>query len=164
MLESLGINWKLLVFQIINFLLLFFILKKVLYKPVLNFLETRRKKIEEGLAKAEKFEEEWQKIKDAQKEEMLKTEKEAALIVEKARLYAENKGREILVLAQQKSDQITEDAKKDIMREKEKILEEVKKEAAGYIIFATEKILGRAIKDKDEKAMVEETLNALRKR
>ena len=93
MFEKFGIDWKLLLFQMFNFLVLIFILKVVLYKPIINFLESRRKKIEDGLEKAEKFEEEWQKIKDVQKEGLVKTEKEAALIVEKARSYAEKKER-----------------------------------------------------------------------
>ena len=162
MLEKLGIDWKLLLFQIVNFLLLFFILRKVLYKPILSFLESRRKKIEEGLAKSEKFEEEWQKMKDAQKESAAKTEKEAAMVMEKARSFAEKKEKELLVLAQQKSDKIVEEARRDILREKDKILTEVKKEAADFIVFATEKILKITNKDKDEKKIIKETLGALK--
>lgn len=161
MFEKLGIDWKLLAFQVFNFLLLFFILKKVLYKPVLGFLEARRKKIEEGLKKAESFEEEWQKIKDIQKDAALKSEKEALAIIEKARLSAEKKEKEILELAQQKSEKIVEEAKQDISREKDKILEEVKKEAADFIVFATEKILKRTINDKDEKEIIRQTLGKL---
>lgn len=164
MLEKLGIDWKLLLFQIVNFLLLFFILRKVLYKPILNFLEVRRKKIEEGLAKSEKFEEEWQKMKDAQKEGAAKTEKEAAMIMEKARSFAEKKEKEILALTQQKSEKIIEEAKRDIAREKDKILTEVKKEAADFVVFAAEKILKRTIKDKDEKEIIKETLDVLEKK
>ena len=162
MLEKLGIDWKLLLFQIVNFLLLFFILRKVLYKPILSFLESRRKKIEEGLAKSEKFEEEWQKMKDIQRESLAKTEKEAAMVMEKARFFAEKKEKELLVLAQQKSDKIVEEARRDILREKDKILTEVKKEAADFIVFATEKILKRTINDKDEKEIIKETLGALK--
>ncbi|MBI2041561.1 MAG: F0F1 ATP synthase subunit B [Candidatus Nealsonbacteria bacterium] len=162
MLEKLGIDWKLLLFQVVNFLLLFFILRKVLYKPILNFLEARRKKIEEGLAKSEKFEEEWQKIKDVQKESLAKTEREAFAIIEKARSFAEKKEKDILALAQQKSDKIAEEAKREILREKEKIMAEVKKETADFIVFTTEKILKRTINDKDEKELIKETLNALK--
>ena len=162
MLEKLGIDWKLLLFQIVNFLLLFFILRKVLYKPILSFLESRRKKIEEGLAKSEKFEEELQKMKDIQRESLAKTEKEAAMVMEKARFFAEKKEKELLALAQQKSDKIVEEAKRDILREKDKILTEVKKEAADFIVFAAEKILKRTVNDKDEKELIKETLGILK--
>lgn len=162
MFEKLGIDWKLLAFQVVNFLLLFFILRKVLYKPVLNFLEARSRKIEEGLKKAESFEEEWQKIKDAQKESALKAEKEASALIERARSSAEKREKEILALTQQKSEKIIEEARQDISREKDKILDEVKKEAGDYIVFAAEKILKRTIGDKDEKEIIKETLNTLK--
>lgn len=164
MLEKLGIDWKLLAFQIFNFLVLLFILRKVLYKPILNLLEARRKKIEEGLAKSEMFEEEWQKMKDTQRENMAKTEKEALVIIEKARSDAEKRGKEVLALAQQKSEKIIEEAKTDIRHEKDKILEEVKKEAADFIVLATEKILKRTVKEQDEKEIINETLDILRKK
>lgn len=134
-----------------------------MYKPIINFLEVRRKKIEEGLAKAEKFEEEWQKIKDIQKEMMSQTEKESVLLIEKARSDAEKKEKEILNLARQKSEKIAEETRRDILLEKDKILGELKKEVADYIVFAAEKILKRSLGEKDEKNIIKETLEALRK-
>ena len=164
MLESLGIDWKLLLFQIANFLLLLFILKKVLYKPLLGFLEARRKKIEEALEKSDKLEEEWQKMKALQREKMSEIEKEASLIVEKARSDAEKKEKEILLATQEKSEKIMEEARQDISREKDKILAEVKKEAADYVVFAAERILKRTINEQDEKELIKETLDAIRKK
>ena len=158
MFESLGIDWKLLLFQTINFLFLLFILKKVLYKPALNFLENRRKKIEEGLEKAEKFEAEWQRIKDIQKEKMAESEKEAVQIIEKTRSDAQKKEKEMLFLAQQKSEKIIEEAKSDISKEKEKVLDELKRETSDYIVFAAERILKRAVRDEDEKGLIKKTL------
>lgn len=164
MFESLGIDWKLLLFQTVNFLLLLFILKKVLYKPILNFLENRRKKIEEGLEKAERFETEWQKIKDIEKEKMSEVEKKAVQVMEKARLDAEKREKEIMEIAHEKSGKIIEEAKKEISQEKEKVLEELKKETADFIVFATEKILKRAVRSEDEKEIIKETIGSLRKK
>ena len=161
MLEKLGIDWRLLSFQIFNFLVLLFILRKVLYKPIINFLESRRRKIEDGLAKAEKFEEEWQKIKNAEADKMAEVEKKAVRIMEQARLDAEKKEKELLAAARQSSEKIIEDAKKDISKEKEKILAELKKETADYIIFATEKILKRVVNERDEKEIIKETIDIL---
>jgi len=160
MLEKLGIDWNLFLFQIANFLILLFVLNKVLYKPVFNFLDARRKKIEEGLEKCEKFGEEWQKIKNIEKEKMEEAEKAAYKIVEKARVDAQIKEKEILELARQKAEKIIEEAKTDILREREKILEELKGETTDFIVFATEKILKRTIKDEDEKKMIKEALEA----
>lgn len=162
MLESLGVDWKLLLFQIVNFLLLLFILRKVLYKPILNFLENRRKKIEEGLEKSEKFELEWQKIKDIEKEKVSEVEKKAVQMLEKARLDAGKREKEIVEIAQEKSEKIIQEARRDISQEKEKVLEELKKETADFIVFAAEKILKRSVRAEDEKAMIKETIASLK--
>ena len=44
--SKLGIDWKLLIAQIINFLVLLFVLYKFAYRPILSMLEKRTKKIE----------------------------------------------------------------------------------------------------------------------
>ncbi len=161
MIDKIGIDWKLLSFQVANFLILFFVLKKVLYKPLLGFLEKRRQKIEDGLNKAEKFEEEWQKMKDKEKEIMDRAEKAALQIAEKARLDGQAKEREMTGEARGKVEKIIEEAKKEIATEKETLLGELKGETADFIVAATEKILKRSLNDKDEKEMVQETIRRL---
>lgn len=56
--HSLGIDWKLLLAQAINFFILFFVLYKFLSQPLSKIIEERKRKIEEGLtirAEAEKI-------------------------------------------------------------------------------------------------------------
>jgi len=48
-----GIDWKLFVSQLVNFVLILIVLKFVVYTPVLKILKERNKKIKEGLDKAE---------------------------------------------------------------------------------------------------------------
>ena len=50
--SQLGIDWHLLLSQAVNFFLLLIVLRVFAYKPLLAFLHERRRKIEEGLAKA----------------------------------------------------------------------------------------------------------------
>ena len=56
LLTQLGIDWKLLIAQIINFLVLLAILYKFLYKPVFKILHDREEKIEKSLRQAERIE------------------------------------------------------------------------------------------------------------
>jgi F-type H+-transporting ATPase subunit b len=51
--SGLGINLNLLIAQIVNFLVVLFILRLVLYKPVMRMFEERRERIRVGLAEAE---------------------------------------------------------------------------------------------------------------
>ena len=53
-LESLGIDWKMLVAQVVNFIILLLILRKFLFGPIVKLLDDRRKTIEKGLSDAKK--------------------------------------------------------------------------------------------------------------
>src|SRR5437660_1312163 len=77
-LGAIGIDGRALLFQIINFAILFFILKKVAYKPILGLLEERRKRIDESL-----------KLADETTEAHTKAEAETAKLLAKARVEAE---------------------------------------------------------------------------
>jgi F-type H+-transporting ATPase subunit b len=54
----LGINVPFLLFHIVHFLILLFLLNRLVYQPVLAIFEQRRERIREGLAEAERVREE----------------------------------------------------------------------------------------------------------
>ena len=82
LLNKLGIDYKLLIAQIINFLVLLFVLWKFAYGPILAILEKRQKKIEKGLADAEAAEKRLEESEKKQKEVLRKARTEAKEIVE----------------------------------------------------------------------------------
>ena len=53
--SELGIDWKMLIAQLISFSIVFFVLWRYAYKPIFVMLQVRREKIAEGLANAEKI-------------------------------------------------------------------------------------------------------------
>src|SRR3989344_1771355 len=67
---TLGLNWKLFIAQLINFSVIMFILWRWVFRPVGGALESRRKKIEESVAKAETIEKQMQES-DRLREEKL---------------------------------------------------------------------------------------------
>src|SRR5512136_1154217 len=95
-LQKLGIDFKVLIAQIINFGILFFILKHFLYKPILNGLDKRKKRIKESLEKAAEIEKRSAESEKEYNERMLKANQEATVIVEKARVDAEKTRKSIL--------------------------------------------------------------------
>src|SRR5688572_8856669 len=65
-LGAIGIDGKALVFQLINFAILLFVLKKVAYKPILKALGDRQKKIDESIKAAAEIERSRQEIAEEQ--------------------------------------------------------------------------------------------------
>ncbi len=112
--KNFGVNPILLVAQIDNFLIVFFVLKKFLYKPVLELLKKRQTTIKEGLKQAE----------------------EARIKLEKVVIEEKN----ILRQAQFQAKKIIEDAKQESMEITRKMNEDVKKQTEKMLNGAKEQI------------------------
>jgi len=82
--EALGINPTLFIAQLINFLLLIFILRALLYRPIMNLLNERTKRIEESVRDAEKVREQLANARRDYEAEIAKARQEAARIVAQA--------------------------------------------------------------------------------
>ncbi len=142
-LHNLGIDWKLLIAQVINFAILFFILRKFVYKPILGILQKRREDIEKGI-EFNKSADERLKSADAEKAETLKLAKEKALgIVTDAEATANARREEMLKEAGIKRDNVIAEARGIIDEHKNKMLEGVYSNAEGFLKLALEKVLGR---------------------
>jgi len=159
LLSKLGIDWKLLIAQIVNFLVLLFVLWKFAYGPILAMLEKRQKKIEKGLKDADEAHKKLTESEERQKEVLKKARTEAKDIVEKAHVQAEKSKAEIAVEAKSQAEKIIINAKAEIEQEKQKTIAEIKSEIGGLVVAAAEKIVGEKMDEKKNRELIEESLN-----
>ena len=162
LIHKLGIEWKLLLAQIVNFVILFIVLKKFLYKPLINLMNRRQQKIAEGLEKAKMGEEEFAKIAELKERELAKIQKEAEGLIQKAKEIGDKKQQEILKEAEEKTRKIVEEARGRIEIEKEKMLKELRSDIANLVVNATEKVLREKLDEAKEKKLISEALGKLR--
>ncbi len=122
--EGLGINWKILVGQIINFAIIFFLLKKFVFGRFQKTLENRKKKIEDGLKKSEEAEQNLLKIRNLEKEVKDSAEENAKEIIKSAQINAQKKSQEVLGQAEKDGEKILlaarEKGERELKEEKEK--------------------------------------------
>jgi F-type H+-transporting ATPase subunit b len=147
---KLGINWVLLISQIINFLILLVLLRMFLYQPILNMLAQRRERIAQSLKDAERVsaaareaEQEKNKVLDAAR-------REAQEIRAAATRDAEKIGQEVRSRAEQEASDIRLKAQADAQTQADAILADANKQIAELAVAATEKLLGRELARKDE--------------
>lgn len=140
-LGSLGIDFKALLAQIINFLLLLFILKKFLYGPVVQMLDKRKKTIAEGLENAEKAKAMIEKTEQETQEKINLAVQEADKVINEAKAQAKKEAEKIILSANETSTMMLEKTKKQIELEKEKIIADAKKDLSGLVMSAVEKII-----------------------
>lgn len=133
--ESLGLDLKILVAQIINFGLLFVILSKVLYKPLIKLLDERSEKIKKSLENSEKLEKELEALKERDE-----------LLLKKARSEAEKERKELLEMAAIEKEKILAEAKVLAQAEVQKGIEELKNEEALLKSRIAEEFMDEAVK------------------
>jgi F-type H+-transporting ATPase subunit b len=155
---KLGIDWKLLIAQIVNFLVLLFVLWKFAYGPVLAMLEKRQKKIEKGLKDADDAHKKLEESAEKQKEILKNARTEAKDIVEKAREQAEKAKSEIALEAKVQAEKIITVAKAEIEQEKQKTINEIKSEIGGLVVAATEKIVGEKMDSEKNRELIEKAI------
>ncbi len=161
-LTKLGIDWKLLIAQIINFLLVLFVLAKFLYKPILGMLDRRSKKIAQGLRDAEEGQ---AKLASAAKEteaQLANARKEAATIVVKAKAQGEAQASQLVEGAKREVETIVSQAHQDIASAKSKMMVEVKAETAALVVAAAKQVLGKTVGAAEDHRISEAAAEALR--
>lgn len=140
-LTAFGLDWHLLVIQMINFGLLLAGLTYFLYTPVMKMLDERRAKIAEGMRVYEASE---QTIKDAatKSDEMIGAAgREAEQLVAEARTRASEKEAELVRSADAKAEATLIDARARADEEYRKTLSASEKDIARAAMLAAEKIL-----------------------
>ena len=90
-----GITYE-FIFQLVNTFLVFFLLKKLLFKPVLGIIEAREKDIREDLAQGERAKKEGLSLKSEYEEKLNSAKEQGQEIIKQATLRAEQKETEIL--------------------------------------------------------------------
>ena len=158
LLNSLGIDWKLLIAQIVNFLILLLVLYKFAYGPVLKMLNERTKKIEKGIQDAEASGKKLEEIAAREKGVLDEARHQAQEMVKRAEDAAVLQAEEIVLDAKEQTEKMVEAARVQIEQEKNKILAEAKTEIAGLVMMATEKIIGEKLDGEKDKELIREAI------
>ncbi|MDP3245093.1 MAG: F0F1 ATP synthase subunit B [bacterium] len=158
LLSKLGIDWRLLIAQLINFLILLFVLYKFLYKPVLKMLQDRTTRIENSLADAQRIEKEIKQIEEDRLNKMAEARKESQRIIEEAKGQAEKVKHELLANAQKESLEIVEAGKQQLKNQQETLMKEARKSIAALVVEAARQVLGDVVDEKIDKAINEATI------
>jgi len=158
LIKALGIDGRILLAQLFNFALLVFILWRYAYKPVLNILEERRSKIEQGLNDAETAAEKLKQAEENSRQVMIAARQEAAQLLEKAQHQAELRQQEIVRKAQEDIGIMMEKEREKIEAEKKSVLAELKGE---LILLGLKSFLHENVDDKRDKEAIDRLVKDL---
>lgn len=142
-------------FTIINLLITYFVLKRFLFKPILNILRKRKTEVENELSEAaNKLTEAEDKLADAN-ERLDKSSHEASMIITNARSQAEIQSEAILSEAKKESAGMLTRADTEITRMRVTMLNDVRDEVADLSVAIASKVIGQVMDERRQREMVE---------
>ena len=147
-----------MVMQWINFVILLFILHRLLFKPLLRFLDKRSKTIAGHIDEALNNKEKSLEVLREYNEKLRGIRAEADKLFEEAWKRAEHEKMKLIETAQDESRAIVQAAKDDIVRETKKVRDQLKSDISSLVVSCASKVLEREVNEKDHKRFIKEFL------
>ena len=160
--EALGLNLGLLIVQIIAFIIVFLTLNAWVYKPMLDMMESRKKKISQGLedarvaadARANAEKEAAKIVADAQAE--------AGKVVREATERAEVAAKDVRASAEAEAAKAREAAMAEAELERSRILGDLRGQVAALAVAAANKLVSEALDEKKQRALLDEFFSGVK--
>jgi F-type H+-transporting ATPase subunit b len=160
--EKLGINLGFFIFQVLNFLVLVVLLYAFAYRPILNMLENRKKKIAQGLEDARVAGEARANAEKEAREIITKAQSEANQKIREATDRAESAAREVQARAEEEAAKARESALAEAALERDRVLADVRGQIAGLAIAAAQRLIGETLDERRQHALIEEFFSGVR--
>jgi F-type H+-transporting ATPase subunit b len=146
----------LIIWQLIVFVLLFLLLSKLAWKPIINSLKDRERSIQDALDTAEKARLEMSQLRSDNERLLKEAREERERILREAREVSNRMKEEAQAEAKKSADKIIEDARAAINIEKQAALKEVRIQVSMFSLDIAEKLLKKNLaNDKSQKDLVE---------
>jgi F-type H+-transporting ATPase subunit b len=159
---ALGINLGFFLFQVFNFGIVLVLLYAWAYKPIINMLENRKKKIAQGLEDARIAAEARANAEKDAREIVAKAQSEASQKVREATERAEGAARDVMAQAESAAAKVREDALSEAAQERDRILSDVRGQIAALAMAATQRLIGEALDEKRQHSLIEEFFSGVK--
>lgn len=157
--EKLGVNLPWLLAQLINYLLILFILRQFAYKPIMNMLATRKQKIAEALENAERVKAEAAAQQKEFERKLDEARREAQSAAASAQQAAEKERQRILAEAQEDAQKIRESARGELDYERKQMVSELRQQVIDLSLLGAQRVIGANLDNQKSRALVENFLN-----
>jgi len=145
----------------IIFALVFFLLWKFAFKPLREQLEARENRIRETVEKAAEVKGEAEALLDQHREMMDRVKADAQEIINQGREAAERVKKDTLKTGQTEAQALIERARKEIVLETQKCLDEIRRETVDLTLLAASRVLERSLEDEDHRRMTQSVIEEL---
>lgn len=164
LLKTFGLDWRLLVWQIINFAIVVFVLKKFAFGPIIAGLAKRTARLEQGLKDADAARENLDSTERERREVLSKARTEAGKILSETRAAAETLRDDLVAKARAEVEEVVLRGKERLTAEKEGMVTAARAEIGELVVAAVLKVLPRELTGKDHEKLVADAAAILGKK
>lgn len=157
----LGVNPWTALFSLANFLLLFFVLRKYLFKPVMKLIADRQAEIDRLYADANAAKDGATSLQQEYQQKLADAQQTGERLVKEAVARGHSREEAIVQDANRQAAAILEKASSDIAREKKKAVNDAKDEISVIALSIAGKVVGRELTDADQSALVDHFIDEL---
>lgn len=162
LLHKLGIDWRLLLAQAANFLIILIVLRLTVYKPLIRMFHERRGRIVQGLKDAEDAKHRLTEVEGVAKVKLAETDREAMAIVTRAEVEAKKREEALMRIAKVKEEELLRNAERAALVKHDEAEKRVYAEAVALVRLAVAKTVELA-PEKIDSALIEKALQAVKK-
>lgn len=157
----LGVDIWTSLFTLANTAVLFLVLKKFLFGPVMKMIQDRQKEIDDMYSAAGTAKSEAAALQAEYQEKLSAAQQTSERIVKEAVARGQSREEEILRQANAEADAIRAKAASDIAREKKKAVNDAKDEISDMALTIAGKVVGRELNGEDQAAMIDRFIEEL---
>lgn len=144
---------------IVNFIILYFILRHFLFTPVNNTINSREKEIKDRITRSEEDEKKAEELRLERERKLQMAKAEGKEIVENFKVKAEKLSSEVVKEAHDEANLIMQRAKTEAEREKEKAEEEIKNQVVDLAILLSSKALQETIDEDKHRKLINDFIS-----
>ena len=159
--EFLNINFFTALFTLVNTVILFLVLKKFLFVPVMNMITDRQKEIDAMYEAADSAQQSAKALEEEYQRKLSVAAETSEKMVKDAVARGQARQEEILRQANEEAAAIMDKAAADIALEKKKAINDAKDEISGIAMAIAEKVVGRELQEQDQSDLVDAFIQQL---
>jgi len=152
---------KSMILQVINLLILLFVLQKFLFKPLTQFLAKRAEGIKQSLDEARQAREAAAKAQEEYRAQVTATQREAAALREQAQREVEEERQRLLRASREEAQRLVAEARAAIEQETRRARAQLREEAVNLSVAVAERVLERSLTGEDQRRLAEKYVREL---
>jgi|TARA_B110000908_G_scaffold57047_1_gene69442 F-type H+-transporting ATPase subunit b len=159
--DKFGISWPLFIAQVINFIIVLFVLKKFAFGPIQAMLEQRKNRISEGEEKLKRIETQLAESEERTAAAIEEANSTAKRLIEEAKDSAANLSEQKTQEAIASAQGILQKAEDAAKAERTQMVAELKQDFGRLVAATTASVTGKVLNDDDNKRINEEAVASI---